>query len=77
MCPFELNGRFSGTTGIIGNVFNAPEMAIRELVLKENVFPFLHSRKFYVMRYYEEIFATQEQREDLLTRSKISFRFPN
>ena len=70
VCPFELNGRFSGTTGIICNVFNAPEMAIKELVLKENVSPRLHNRKFYVMRYYEEVFVTQEQREKLLKRSK-------
>jgi carbamoyl-phosphate synthase large subunit len=70
VCPFELNGRFSGTTGIISNVFNAPEMAIKELILKENISPFLHSEKFYVMRYYEEIFATEEQREKLLARSK-------
>ena len=27
---FEFNGRFSGTTGIISIVFNAPEMFIRE-----------------------------------------------
>jgi len=70
VCPFELNGRFSGTTGIISNVFNAPEMAIKELVLKQKISPFLHSEKFYVMRYYEEIFATQDQREKLLARSK-------
>jgi carbamoyl-phosphate synthase large subunit len=70
VCPFELNGRFSGTTGIISNVFNAPEMAIKELVLKESILPLSHSKKFYVMRYYEEIFITQEQREKLLTRSK-------
>tara|TARA_R110000824_G_C15194338_1_gene675093 strand:+ start:918 stop:1886 length:969 start_codon:yes stop_codon:yes gene_type:complete len=70
VCPFELNGRFSGTTGIISHVFNAPEMAIKELVLKENISPFLHNKKFYVMRYYEEIFTTQEQREDLIARSK-------
>ena len=70
VCPFELNGRFSGTTGIISNVFNAPEMAIRELILKENISPLLHSEKFYVMRYYEEVFATQEQRDKLIARSK-------
>ena len=70
VCPFELNGRFSGTTGIISNVFNAPEMAIRELILKENITPSLHGEKFYVMRYYEEIFATEEQRKSILTRSK-------
>ena len=70
VCPFELNGRFSGTTGIISNVFNAPEMAIKELVLKQKISPFLHGKKFYVMRYYEEIFATQDQREKLLSRSK-------
>ena len=70
VCPFELNGRFSGTTGIICNVFNAPEMAIKELVLKENVSPRLHNKKFHVMRYYEEIFTTPEQREKLVARSK-------
>ena len=70
VCPFELNGRFSGTTGIISNVFNAPEMAVRELVLKENIVPHLHGNKFYVMRYFEEIYATEEQRNNLLARSK-------
>ena len=70
VCPFELNGRFSGTTGIISNVFNAPEMAVKELVLKENIAPHLHSDKFYVMRYFEEIYTTEEQRNNLLARSK-------
>jgi carbamoyl-phosphate synthase large subunit len=70
VCPFELNGRFSGTTGIISRVFNAPEMAVRELVLKENISPSLHNEKFRVMRYYEEIFATEPQRSELLNRSK-------
>ena len=69
VCPFELNGRFSGTTGIISKVFNAPEMAIRELIMKEKIRPVVNNEIFYVMRYYEEIYASKEQRKNLTNRS--------
>jgi carbamoyl-phosphate synthase large subunit len=70
VCPFEINSRFSGTTGIIGRVFNAPEMAIKEKVLNRKINKVVNREKFYVMRYYEEIYATEQQRKDILKRSK-------
>jgi carbamoyl-phosphate synthase large subunit len=69
VCPFELNGRFSGTTGIISSVFNAPEMAIRETILNEEIAANNDRKKFYVMRYYDEIYATESQRQKLLNKS--------
>jgi len=69
-CPFEFNGRFSGTTGMIGKVFNAPEAWIRENLLDEHVPPCTDNQKFYVMRYAEEIYATEEQMRSLIGRQK-------
>ncbi|MCP4049669.1 MAG: ATP-grasp domain-containing protein [bacterium] len=68
--PFEFNGRFSGTTGIISRVFNAPEMYIREKILKEKIPIITSEEKFYVMRYYEELYVTPEQMNQLKERSK-------
>jgi carbamoyl-phosphate synthase large subunit len=68
-CPFEFNGRFSGTTGIISRVFNAPEIWLRENILKEYVEPCQNVDKFYVMRYYEEVYATEDQVASLIERS--------
>jgi carbamoyl-phosphate synthase large subunit len=68
--PFELNGRFSGTTGIISKVFNAPEMAVRETILSEEIKPINNREKFYVMRYYDEIYTTSKEREELIKRSR-------
>ena len=68
--PFEFNGRFSGTTGIIGRVFNAPEMFIRERILNEHINFTNTSEKFYVMRYFEEIFSTEEKMNALKLRSE-------
>ena len=69
-CPFEFNGRFSGTTGIISKIFNAPEMYIREVALKQKLDKVDNSEKFYVMRYYEEIYATEEDTKLLAKRSR-------
>ena len=69
-CPFEFNGRFSGTTGIISRVFNAPEMYIRETLLKDNLEKIINYETFHVMRYYEEIYASDQDVHDLLERSK-------
>tara|TARA_R110002110_G_scaffold213678_2_gene427052 strand:+ start:1798 stop:2766 length:969 start_codon:yes stop_codon:yes gene_type:complete len=69
-CPFEFNGRFSGTTGIISNVFNAPEMYIKEALLNQDLEKTDNNKIFYVMRYYEEIYASQEDIRNLLERSK-------
>ena len=69
-CPFEFNGRFSGTTGIISKVFNAPEFWLKENVLGDVISPCRDTEKFYVMRYNEEIYATEEQVASLLGRSQ-------
>ena len=67
--PFEFNGRFSGTTGIISHVFNAPELFIRERILGEKIAKKQNYDKFVVMRYYEEIYTSPENIESLLKRS--------
>ena len=69
-CPFEFNGRFSGTTGIMSRVFNAPDMWIRENLLNEQVTMYTNINKFYVMRYAEEIYTTQEEIKKLIERSR-------
>lgn len=67
--PFEFNGRFSGTTGIISRVFNAPEMFIKEVILKEDIAKNMNDDIFYVMRFAEEIYATRGDMEALEKRS--------
>ena len=67
-CPFEFNGRFSGTTGMISRIFNAPEMWLKENLLGESLPVFDNKEKFCVMRYAEEIYATQEEIESLVNR---------
>ena len=69
LCPFEFNPRFSGTTGIISRVFNAPEFFIRERILKEKCDKAQNNDRFYVMRYYEEIYASIEDMKELKRRS--------
>ena len=69
--PFEFNGRFSGTTGIIKKVFNGPEMYIREAFLNENIKKVKNSLKFKAMRFYEEIYCTEEQEAGLIKRSNL------
>ncbi len=48
--PFEFNGRFSGTTGMLSRVFNGPEFYIREHVLNQNLEPVNNFVKFFVSR---------------------------
>tara|TARA_R110000824_G_scaffold97953_5_gene233797 strand:- start:1080 stop:2045 length:966 start_codon:yes stop_codon:yes gene_type:complete len=69
-CPFEFNGRFSGTTGFISKVFNAPDLWLRENFLNQKIEKQSNLDKFYVMRYAEEIYATQEEMINLIERSK-------
>ena len=69
LVPFEFNGRFSGTTGIISRVFNAPEMYIKEKFLNQNIERVNSEVIFHVMRYYEEIYSDTQQTEDLINRS--------
>ena len=67
--PFELNGRFSGTTGIISRIFNAPEYFINERLLGKKIKYRKNNEIFYVMRYSEEIYSNQENVDNLLKRS--------
>lgn len=67
---FEFNGRLSGSTAIVSQVLNAPEMVIRELILKEKVEKIKDRREFVAMRYYEEIYADIDQIEALKKRSE-------
>ena len=67
---FEFNGRLSGTTGVISRIFNAPEMAIRELVLGEKLEKVENDEIFVMMRYNEEIYASLEDIEKLKERSE-------
>lgn len=67
-CPFEFNGRFSGTTGMISRIFNAPEMWLKENLLGVSLPVSDNKEKFCVMRYAEEIYATQDEIESLMNR---------
>ncbi len=66
---FEFNGRLSGTTATVSRVFNAPEMAVRELVLNERVERVENNELFVMMRYQEELYTTFENIEALHKRS--------
>ena len=69
-CPFEFNGRFSGTTSFISRIFNAPEMWIKEELFNEALEPVNNEELFQVMRFYNEIYATPSQVNSLLKRSE-------
>jgi carbamoyl-phosphate synthase large subunit len=70
LVPFEFNGRLSGTTAMVSKVFNAPEMFIRERIMGEKLQKVINQSLFVAMRYYEEIYASHEEVNELLTRSK-------
>lgn len=67
LVPFEFNGRFSGTTGMISGVFNGPELYIREHVLNQRLKPVINSHKFFVSRGSYFGFFGQEQVDSLKT----------
>lgn len=69
LVPFEFNGRLSGTTAMVSRVFNAPEMYIRERLMGECLARVDNPSTFVAMRYYEEVYATQEQIDALVVRS--------
>ncbi len=69
LLPFEFNGRFSGTTGIISRIFNAPGMYIREKVFSQNLVKKENDSLFQVMRYYEEIYTDSCSIKKLMERS--------
>jgi carbamoyl-phosphate synthase large subunit len=68
---FEVNGRFSGTTGIISRVFNAPEMFIREKILNEKLPKIDNTEIFYAMRYMEEVIVGEKTMKKLEERSSV------
>lgn len=70
LIPFEFNGRLSGTTAMVSRIFNAPEMFIRERFLREAVQRMQNYSRFVAMRFYDEVYATDEDFDALLARSK-------
>lgn len=70
LVPFEFNGRFSGTTGILRRLFNAPEMLVREWLLGESLERRDSDEEFVAMRYYDEVYATPQAIEALTQRSR-------
>jgi carbamoyl-phosphate synthase large subunit len=70
LVPFEFNGRLSGTTAMVSKVFNAPEMFIRERILGERLKRVDNPNRFVAMRYYEETYASPEEINKLLERSR-------
>jgi carbamoyl-phosphate synthase large subunit len=71
LLPFEFNGRLSGTTGAMRQIFNVPEMFIKEYILKEYITPNKNKEKIFFTRYNEEIIYTQSDIDNLKVRSKI------
>ncbi len=69
LVPFEFNGRLSGSTAMVARLFNAPEMFLRERLLGERLERIDNPARFVAMRYYEEIYATPDQIDDLMARS--------
>ena len=69
-CPFEFNGRFSGTTGMMKRIFNAPEMLVKEKILKKHIITQTNSTKFYVMRSHSERYVSLEDFDALHKRSR-------
>lgn len=67
--PFEFNGRLSGTTGAMRQIFNVPEMFIKEYILKEHIAPNKNKEKIFFTRYNEEIIYTQKDIDNLKERS--------
>lgn len=70
LVPFEFNGRFSGTTAMVGRVFNAPEMYIRERLLGETLDRVANTKLFTAMRYYEEVYSAPDDITQLKMRSE-------
>jgi len=70
LIPFEFNGRLSGTTAMVSKIFNAPEMFIRERFLGETIQRQQNYSRFVAMRFYDEVYATDEDIKALIARSK-------
>ena len=68
--PFEFNGRLSGTTGAMRQIFNVPEIFIRENILNQYIEPSNNIEKIYFTRYNEEIIYTEKDLNELIKRSE-------
>ncbi len=71
LLPFEFNGRLSGTTGAMREVFNVPEAYIKEVVLQEPLKPSENTMKMFFTRYNEEVVYTESDIYDLKKRSAL------
>jgi carbamoyl-phosphate synthase large subunit len=71
LLPFEFNGRLSGTTGAIRQLFNAPEFYIREVILNEHITPPINNEKIFFTRYNEEVIYTENDMAELFRRSEV------
>jgi len=76
---FEVNPRFSGTTGVRSLFrFNEPDAVIRNFLLGEEIKDFRHTKGI-AMRYWEEVYTTLEEgdriiRDGFITHSKSKIR---
>lgn len=71
LVPFEFNGRLSGTTAMVERVFNAPELFIRERIMKQPVDYTNNSPdEFIALRYLEEMYISPDDLSRLHLRSK-------
>jgi carbamoyl-phosphate synthase large subunit len=68
--PFEFNGRFSGTTGVIRKVFNGPELQIKEFLLKEQLIATNVPDNFFAVKHSTYAYINENMLNDLDSRSK-------
>lgn len=69
LIPFEINGRLSGTTSIVSQLFNPLEMFIRENLLGEPLQRIENHQRFVAMRFYEEVYTNLDEVDCLVSRS--------
>jgi carbamoyl-phosphate synthase large subunit len=68
---FEINPRFSGTTAFRAKFnFNEPAAAIRHFITGEELGRFEHSKGI-VMRYWEEVYVSLEDGEEIMKKGVI------
>lgn len=69
LIPFEFNGRLSGTTEMISRVFNPPELFIRERILGHEIQHSENNHPFIAVRHQSVFYLTQDQIDQVVTRS--------
>lgn len=70
LIPFEFNGRFSGTTGIIRKVFNGPELQIKEYFLNESLVCLEKRDNFIAIKYNNFMYIDETMVFELENRSR-------